>query len=196
MQSPSSYRLPHPLPPLPVRKGVRGRRPKLQTIALLKAAAEAAAEAALNGTPQVSGSQLAPRPHKKRGPKPGSKRKPRVLPSSGTGSVYTTASETRLKDNSPGVVSTVCVYVNKHGACGPHLDRKQLQQLPDHFGPGPVNTVLQQAVQACVDCAYQPTFLFSFLQSQSDGGEIIRGMLAHRCITLDRRRDHQRYVSP
>uniref|UniRef100_A0A8K9UNC4 Scm polycomb group protein like 2 n=1 Tax=Oncorhynchus mykiss TaxID=8022 RepID=A0A8K9UNC4_ONCMY len=181
MQSPSSYRLPHPLPPLPVRKGVRGRRPKLQTIALLKAAAEAAAEAALNGTPQVSGSQLAPRPHKKRGPKPGSKRKPRVLPSSGTGSVYTTtASETRLnnvhgpKDNSPGVVSTVCVYVNKHGACGPHLDRKQLQQLPDHFGPGPVNTVLQQAVQACVDCAYQPTFLFSFLQSQSDGGEIIR----------------------
>lgn len=73
MQSPSSYRLPHPLPPLPVRKGVRGRRPKLQTIALLKAAAEAAAEAALNGTPQVSGSQLAPRPHKKRGPKPGSK---------------------------------------------------------------------------------------------------------------------------
>lgn len=43
-------------------------------------------------------------------------RKPRVLPSSGTGSVYTTASETRLinvhgpKDNSlsssPGVVST------------------------------------------------------------------------------------------
>ncbi|XP_041702773.1 sex comb on midleg-like protein 2 isoform X2 [Coregonus clupeaformis] len=173
MQSPSSYRLPHPLPPLPVRKGVRGRRPKLQTIALLKAAAEAAAEAALNGTPQVSGSQLAPRPHKKRGPKPGSKRKPRVLPTSGTGSVYTTASEPSLSSG-PGVVSTVCVYVNKHGACGPHLDRKQLQQLPDHFGPGPVNTILQQAVQACVDCAYQPTFLYSFLQAQSDGGEIIR----------------------
>ncbi|XP_010884766.2 sex comb on midleg-like protein 2 isoform X2 [Esox lucius] len=189
MQSQSSYRLPHPLPPLPVRKGVRGRRPKLQTIALLKAAAEAAAAAAaLSGSPQGSitktGPQLAPRPHKKRGPKPGSKRKPKILPSSGTVSGSTLASENRLNNmNGPtdsslnsgqGVVSTVCVYVNKHGACGPHLDRKQLQLLPDHFGPGPVNGVLQQAVQSCVDCAFQPTVLFSFLQSQSDGGEIIR----------------------
>ncbi len=69
----------------------------------------------------------------------------------------------------------VCVYVNKHGDPGPHLDRKLLLQLPDHFGPGPVNTVLQHAVQACVDCAFQPKALFSFLQSRSDGGEIIRG---------------------
>lgn len=71
----TSYRLPHPLPPLPVRKGVRGRRPKSQTIALLKAAAEAAAAAAVNGASQSqvktsSETQLAPRPHKKRGPKP------------------------------------------------------------------------------------------------------------------------------
>uniref|UniRef100_A0A8C2EM16 Scm polycomb group protein like 2 n=1 Tax=Cyprinus carpio TaxID=7962 RepID=A0A8C2EM16_CYPCA len=72
----------------------------------------------------------------------------------------------------------VCVYVNKHGDPGPHLDRKLLLQLPDHFGPGPVNTVLQHAVQACVDCAFQPKALFSFLQSQSDGGEIIRGQSA------------------
>ena len=80
MQSP--YHLPHPLPPLPVRKGVRGRRPKSQTIAMLKAAAEAAAAAAAAGHngPGVDGAnktnpsaQLAPRPHKKRGPKPGSK---------------------------------------------------------------------------------------------------------------------------
>lgn len=72
----TSYRLPHPLPPLPVRKGVRGRRPKSQTIALLKAAAEAAAAAAaVNGSSQSqvntsSETQLTPRPHKKRGPKP------------------------------------------------------------------------------------------------------------------------------
>ena len=74
MQSP--YRLPNPLPPLPVRKGVRGRRPKSETIALLKAVAEAAAAAAQNGLgPQDGGPdlQLAPRIHKKRGPKPGSK---------------------------------------------------------------------------------------------------------------------------
>lgn len=74
----TSYRLPNPLPPLPVRKGVRGRRPKSQTIALLKAAAEAAAAAAVNGTSQSPGrtgseALLAPRPHKKRGPKPKSK---------------------------------------------------------------------------------------------------------------------------
>lgn len=74
----TSYRLPHPLPPLPVRKGVRGRRPKSQTIALLKAAAEAAAAAAVNGASQSpartgSEAQLAPRPHKKRGPKPKNK---------------------------------------------------------------------------------------------------------------------------
>jgi len=74
----TSYRLPNPLPPLPVRKGVRGRRPKLQTLALLKAAAEAAAAAAAgggdaHGSSQGTGPPLAPRPHKKRGPKPGSK---------------------------------------------------------------------------------------------------------------------------
>lgn len=73
-------------------------------------------------------------------------------------------------------VISVCVYVNKHGNYGPHLDRKLVQQLPDHFGPAPVNAVLQQAVQACVDCTYQPSVLLSFLQSQSHtGGEVIRG---------------------
>ncbi|KAI1885126.1 hypothetical protein AGOR_G00216980 [Albula goreensis] len=190
MQSP--YRLSAPLPPLPVRKGVRGRRPKSQTIAMLKAAAEAAAAAAQNGTAQGSvakatpAAQLAPRPHKKRGPKPGSKRKPRVVQSSASAGAPATAPESRLSNvqvpkdgpshlnTGPAVMSTVCVYVNKHGNCGPHLDRKQMQQLPDHFGPGPVNLVLQQAVQACVDCAYQPKILFNFLQSESDGGEVIK----------------------
>lgn len=71
MQSP--YRLPNPLPPLPVRKGVRGRRPKSETIALLKAVAEAAA--AQNGSVPEN-TQLVPRVHKKRGPKPGSKVRP------------------------------------------------------------------------------------------------------------------------
>ncbi|XP_012675106.2 sex comb on midleg-like protein 2 isoform X3 [Clupea harengus] len=187
MQSP--YHLPHPLPPLPVRKGVRGRRPKSQTIAMLKAAAEAAAAAAAAGHngPGVDGAnktnpsaQLAPRPHKKRGPKPGSKRKPRLVQSVATTGLSSLTSEHRLsamqttKDGSNNPISTVCVYVNKHGNCGPHLDRKLVLQLPDHFGPGPVNKVLQYSVQACVDCAYQPKLLYSFLQSQSDGGEIIR----------------------
>ncbi|XP_043108789.1 sex comb on midleg-like protein 2 isoform X1 [Puntigrus tetrazona] len=188
MQSP--YRLPHPLPPLPVRKGVRGRRPKSQTIAMLKAAAEAAAAAAAavgtspNGQAQSNAakspmsSPLTPKPYKKRGPKPGSKRKQKVPHSLSSTTLSSSVSDGRLSSlqttRESGVVSTVCVYVNKHGDPGPHLDRKLLLQLPDHFGPGPVNTVLQHAVQACVDCAFQPKALFSFLQSQSDGGEIIR----------------------
>uniref|UniRef100_A0A8C9NLI0 Scm polycomb group protein like 2 n=1 Tax=Serinus canaria TaxID=9135 RepID=A0A8C9NLI0_SERCA len=68
---------------------------------------------------------------------------------------------------------SVCVYVNKHGNSGPHLDKKKVQQLPDHFGPGPVNVVLQQAVQACVDCAYQAKTVFGFLKSGHHGGEMI-----------------------
>lgn len=71
---------------------------------------------------------------------------------------------------------SVCVYVNKHGNSGPHLDKKKVQQLPDHFGPGAVNVVLQQAVQACVDCAYQSKTVFGFLKSGHHGGEMITGM--------------------
>uniref|UniRef100_A0AAV2LML2 SAM domain-containing protein n=1 Tax=Knipowitschia caucasica TaxID=637954 RepID=A0AAV2LML2_KNICA len=179
----TSYRLPHPLPPLPVRKGVRGRRPKSQTLALLKAAAEAAAAEAASSSPSRTSPAeliLAPRPHKKRGPKPGSKRKPRLVQSSGSSPVSPAPSETRLStdsnhSNGSNVVCTVCVYVNKHGDYGPNLDRKLVQQLPDHFGPAPVNSVLQQAVQACVDCTFQPSALLNFLQSQShSGGEVIR----------------------
>lgn len=77
--------------------------------------------------------------------------------------------------NDSSVVCTVCVYINKHGDYGPHLDRKLVQQLPDHFGPAPVNAVLQQSVQACVDCTYTPSVLLPFLQSQAHaGGEVIR----------------------
>ncbi|XP_030642921.1 sex comb on midleg-like protein 2 isoform X2 [Chanos chanos] len=184
---PSPYRLPNPLPPLPVRKGVRGRRPKSETIALLKAVAAAAAAqnaAAQQGTsPKTTPTpQLPPQQPKKRGPKPGSKRKPKVLPtsmSSGTtdsrlSSVQKLSEGADHLGSGSSVISTVCVYVNKHGNFGPHLDRKQVQRLPDHFGPDAVNVVLQQAVQACVDCAYQPKVLLGCLQGQGDGGEIVR----------------------
>ncbi|XP_007954105.1 sex comb on midleg-like protein 2 [Orycteropus afer afer] len=81
------------------------------------------------------------------------------------------------KDASPGkskiVMSTVCVYVNKHGNAGPHLDQKRIQQLPDHFGPGPVNVVLRRTVQACVDCALQTKTVFGFLKPDHRGGEVI-----------------------
>lgn len=90
----SPYRLPNPLPPLPVRKGVRGRRPKSETLALLKAVAEAAATQ--NGT-LPENTQLVPRPHKKRGPKPGSKvNRPAPAPS--------------LSDLLPQSLCLKCVY--------------------------------------------------------------------------------------
>ncbi|XP_014882077.1 sex comb on midleg-like protein 2 isoform X2 [Poecilia latipinna] len=162
------YRYPT-LPALPVRKGVRGRRPKSETLALLKAVAEAAAShngAVPDDTP------LVPRVHKKRGPKSGSKRKSKLLQNP------TQLPSIQVPQENPpclnSVVSTVCVYVNKHGNCGPHLDRKQMQRLPDHFGPGPVNAVLQQVVQSCIDCAYQPKVLLSALQSDSGGGEAVK----------------------
>ncbi|KAL7864159.1 hypothetical protein AOLI_G00155790 [Acnodon oligacanthus] len=183
----SSYRLPTPLPPLPVRKGVRGRRPKSETIALLKALAASAAAAQNAAGPQLESAEptspLTPRPHKKRGPKPGSKRKPKILQSplsASAGSDCRLLPTQQLRDGmspltSPSsVVSTVCVYVNKHGNCGPHLDRKQVQRLPDHFGPEAVNLVLQQTVQACLDCAYQPKVLLGCLQNQPEGGEVVR----------------------
>ncbi|XP_054646918.1 sex comb on midleg-like protein 2 isoform X1 [Dunckerocampus dactyliophorus] len=165
------YRLPNPLPQLPVRKGVRGRRPKSETLALLKAVAEAAA--AQNGS-TVHNTQLVPRPHKKRGPKPGSKRKPKDLQRVSHPGRPTIQIPHGSPASLPSVISTVCVYVNKRGNCGPHLDRKQMQHLPDHFGPGPVNTVLQQVVQSCLDCAYQPKVLLGALHTHSGGGEVVR----------------------
>ncbi|XP_057697318.1 sex comb on midleg-like protein 2 [Corythoichthys intestinalis] len=161
------YRLPNPLPQLPVRKGVRGRRPKSETLALLKAVAEAAA--ARNNT-----AQCAPQPHRKRGPKPGSKRKAKILQSSSHPRATAIQIQRGSPASMPSVVSTACVYINKHADCGPHLDRKQMQHLPDHFGPAPVNSVLQQVVQSCLDCAYQPKVLLGALQTHSGGGKAVR----------------------
>ncbi|XP_063809989.1 sex comb on midleg-like protein 2 isoform X2 [Pseudophryne corroboree] len=78
-----------------------------------------------------------------------------------------------ISSSSMTVISTVCVYVNKNGNCGPHLDKKKVLQLPDHFGPSPVNIVLQLAVQACVDCAHHCKVVFGFLKSGHHGGEVI-----------------------
>ncbi|KAG8444698.1 hypothetical protein GDO86_009751 [Hymenochirus boettgeri] len=67
---------------------------------------------------------------------------------------------------------TVCIYVNKQANTGPYLDRKRIQQLPDHFGPERPSVVLQQAVQACIDCAHQQKSVFSLVK-QGYGGEIV-----------------------
>uniref|UniRef100_A0A8B9VEE2 Scm polycomb group protein like 4 n=1 Tax=Anas zonorhyncha TaxID=75864 RepID=A0A8B9VEE2_9AVES len=67
---------------------------------------------------------------------------------------------------------TVCIYVNKQASLGPYLDRKKVQQLPEHFGPERPSTVLQQAVQACIDCALQQKAVFSLIKP-GYGGEMV-----------------------
>uniref|UniRef100_A0A672ZQK1 Scm polycomb group protein like 4 n=1 Tax=Sphaeramia orbicularis TaxID=375764 RepID=A0A672ZQK1_9TELE len=69
-------------------------------------------------------------------------------------------------------VLTVCIYINKQANTGPNLDRKKIQQLPDHFGPDRPSVVLQQAVQGCIDSAFQQKTVFTLL-TQGYGGEKI-----------------------
>ncbi|MGH0131147.1 UNVERIFIED_CONTAM: hypothetical protein FKN15_039908 [Acipenser sinensis] len=129
---------------------------------------------------------------KKRGPKPGSKRKPRVvpnpIPTSPTSSTPEPDTSTVPLDNAtiPSAAlqaPTVCVYLNKNGNMGPHLDWKKVQQLPDHFGPARASVVLQQSVQACIDCAHHQKTVYSFLK-QSHGGELISASFEHEQHTL------------
>ncbi|KAM4701214.1 sex comb on midleg-like protein 2 isoform 2-T2 [Discoglossus pictus] len=119
---------------------------------------------------------------RRKGLKPGRKKEitPLNLPLPPVNSTDGDINKSQIPKDSVGVlgssmtvISTVCVYVNKHGNSGPHLDKKKVLQLPDHFGPGPVNVVLQQAVQACVDCAYLCKMVFGFLKSGHHGGEVI-----------------------
>ncbi|NXQ37414.1 SCML4 protein, partial [Alaudala cheleensis] len=67
---------------------------------------------------------------------------------------------------------TVCIYVNKQANLGPYLDRKKVQQLPEHFGPERPSAALQHAVQACIDCALQQKVVFSLIR-QGYGGEMV-----------------------
>ncbi|XP_067896488.1 polycomb protein SCMH1 isoform X2 [Heterodontus francisci] len=159
------------------RKSKRGKRPGQST-------SKKSVPSQINSLPK-SGSTSDPSKPAKRGAKPGVKKNSRTAQSPHPPSPTTTTPEpdissaqgpqdaVSIHNTTPSVMSTVCVYVNKHGNCGPHLNKKKVQQLPDHFGPGPVPTVLQQAVQGCVDCAYQVKTVFSFLKSGHHGGEAI-----------------------
>ncbi|OXB61873.1 hypothetical protein ASZ78_004579 [Callipepla squamata] len=82
------------------------------------------------------------------------------------------------------LVLAVCIYLNKNGSAGPHLDKKKIQRLPDHFGPARASVVLQQAVQACIDCAYHQKTVFSFLK-QGHGGEVISAVFDREQHTLN-----------
>ncbi|XP_074166259.1 sex comb on midleg-like protein 4 [Sminthopsis crassicaudata] len=66
----------------------------------------------------------------------------------------------------------ICIYVNKQVNLGPYLERKKVQQLPEHFGSERPTAVLQQVVQACIDCTYQQKTVFSLVK-QGYGGEMV-----------------------
>uniref|UniRef100_A0A8C5QX74 Scm polycomb group protein like 4 n=1 Tax=Leptobrachium leishanense TaxID=445787 RepID=A0A8C5QX74_9ANUR len=119
---------------------------------------------------------------KKRGRKPGFKLKSRVVmtplaispprstPEPDISSIPQDAAT--VPNSAAPQALTVCIYVNKQGNTGPYLDRKKVQQLPDHFGPERPSVVLQQAVQACIDCAHQQKSVFSLVK-QGYGGEMV-----------------------
>ncbi|NXE51099.1 SCML4 protein, partial [Casuarius casuarius] len=119
---------------------------------------------------------------KKRGRKPGYKLKSRVLmtplaispprstPEPDISSIPQDAAT--IPTSAVPQALTVCIYVNKQANLGPYLDRKKVQQLPDHFGPERPSAVLQQAVQACIDCALQQKAVFSLIK-QGYGGEMV-----------------------
>ncbi|KAM7174182.1 sex comb on midleg-like protein 4 isoform 1-T1 [Macrochelys suwanniensis] len=119
---------------------------------------------------------------KKRGRKPGYKLKSRVLmtplaispprstPEPDISSIPQDAAT--IPNSAAPQALTVCIYVNKQANMGPYLDRKKVQQLPDHFGPERPSMVLQQAVQACIDCAHQQKTVFSLVK-QGYGGEMV-----------------------
>ncbi|XP_019737152.1 polycomb protein SCMH1 isoform X1 [Hippocampus comes] len=129
---------------------------------------------------------------KKRGPKPGSKRKPRLVPhpvpTSPTSSTPEPDTSTVPLDNAtiPKFAlqaPTVCVYLNKYGKVGPHLNQQRIQQLPDHFGPAQASSVLQQCVQACIDSAHNQASVFSCLKP-GQGGEVISAFFEKQQHTL------------
>ncbi|KAM8953553.1 sex comb on midleg-like protein 4 isoform 3-T3 [Pelodytes ibericus] len=119
---------------------------------------------------------------KKRGRKPGFKLKSRVVmtplaispprstPEPDISSIPQDAAT--VPNSAVPQALTVCIYVNKQTNTGPYLDRKKVQQLPDHFGPERPSMVLQQAVQACIDSAHQQKSVFSLVK-QGYGGEMV-----------------------
>ncbi|KAL2098866.1 hypothetical protein ACEWY4_005346 [Coilia grayii] len=170
MQSPpaTSSFLPAPTGKIPGRK--RGRPPLHRNLAKMDFP---------NHYPEVLPPLKVP---KKRGRKPGFKLKPRMLmtplaisPPSSTpepdmSSIPQDAAT--VPHSSTDQELTVCIYINKQAHVGPNLDRKKVQQLPDHFGPDRPSVVLQQAVQGCIDCAFQQKAVFTLL-TQGYGGEKI-----------------------
>ncbi|XP_075410116.1 sex comb on midleg-like protein 4 isoform X2 [Tenrec ecaudatus] len=120
---------------------------------------------------------------KKRGRKPGYKLKPRVLMTPVGLSPPWSTPEPDVSNTPQDAATipslaapqplTVCLYINKQANAGPYLERRKVQQLPAHLGPERPSAVLQQAVQACIDCAHQQKLVFSLVKQGYGGGEMV-----------------------
>lgn len=77
---------------------------------------------------------------------------------------------------------TVCVFANHSCTCGPYLSPSKVSSMPLQFGPGSMNRVLREAVQACIDCASDEKSVFSTLK-QGDGKVIITASFDGRTNT-------------
>ncbi|XP_054721726.1 sex comb on midleg-like protein 2 [Uloborus diversus] len=59
---------------------------------------------------------------------------------------------------------TVCAFINHSCTCGPYLNPKRIASLPLKYGPGSLNRVLREAVQAFIDCAENEKNIFCLLR--------------------------------
>ena len=71
------------------------------------------------------------------------------------------------------VCTSVVVYVNHGCTCGPYLDNSRVGELPLQFGPGSLNRVVRESIQALVDAAPDPRTVTSLLP-QGTGKVIIK----------------------
>jgi len=69
--------------------------------------------------------------------------------------------------------------VNHSCKCGPFLNPRRVAQLPLQYGPGSMNRVLREAVQACIEVAYQEQVVYNLLRP-GDGKVIITANIDSR----------------
>lgn len=86
--------------------------------------------------------------------------------------------------------ASVVVHVNHGCTCGPYLDAGRVAELPLQFGPGSLNRVVRESVQALVDAAPDPRAVWSLLP-QGNGKVIIKVTAdgeteTHRLPVLDK----------
>ncbi|XP_068222661.1 polycomb protein Scm isoform X2 [Palaemon carinicauda] len=69
--------------------------------------------------------------------------------------------------------ASVVVHVNHGCTCGPYLDAGRVAELPLQFGPGSLNRVVRESIQALIDAAPDPRAV-SALLPQGNGKVIIK----------------------